>query len=49
MDSKTFDVYIDNVQYASDISFTADKIDNFFFSSGKETVGKLSLKRDTFS
>lgn len=49
MDNKTFDVYIDNVQYASDISFTADKIDNFFFSSGKETVGKLSLKRDTFS
>ena len=49
MDSKTFDVYIDNVQCAKNISFTADKIDNFFFSSGNETVGKLSLKRDTFS
>lgn len=49
MDSKTFDVYIDNVRCAENISFTADKIDNFFFSSGNETVGKLSLKRDTFS
>lgn len=49
MNKKKFDVYIDNVKRAENISFTADKINNFFFSSGKETVGKLSLKRDTFS
>lgn len=48
---KTFDVYIDNRLCAEDIAFDADSLDNFFISSGKESVGKILLQRasGTFS
>lgn len=49
MSTKTFDVYIDNVCYAEGISFDTDSFDNFFYSTGNESVGSLSLKRDVFS
>lgn len=45
MDAKTFDVYIDNRLCAEDISFEAEAVDNFFISSGQESVGKILLQR----
>lgn len=49
MDKKTFDVYIDNKLYAQDIKFNATQLDNFFASSGNETVGKIQINKDRFS
>lgn len=49
IDSKTFDVYIDDQPYAKGIKFESATIDNFFFSSGKESVGSIVFPRANFS
>lgn len=49
MDSKTFDVYIDHRLYAQGIKFDTATLDNFFFTTGKESVGSIAFPRANFS
>ncbi len=43
MDSKTFDVYVDYHLYGQNIPYDAESFDNFFISSGNDSVGDLGI------